>query len=330
MRPEPPTIRTQLAPRIATLADFALALDVDQTHLATIVSQAPTLYTKFQVAKKSGGFREITPPKAALRSVQRAVYRLFEGLVRYPRWMMGGVPHRSIFAHARPHVERSMVAALDVKSFFPSVAESNVRAVFSRFNLVDEALDAAVRLTTRDNQLPQGSPASCFLANLALDSPDRRIDALCRRHGLTYTRYVDDLAISGNSDLRSYCAGIIDPIMDAGFRIATEKTCFMGRHEPQVVTNLVVNDKLRPTTAFIRQVTDDIWSCLRGGGPYVLALSGGLTVAKVKSMLTGRVSHIAQADPVLGRKLRGRLYGVDWRMPLELPAENLTAIGLTE
>jgi hypothetical protein len=298
--------------KIRSFSDLARAIGIEDGVLAEMTELAPTLYTIFRQPKKSGGFREIRPPKKPLRIVQKLIYRTLEGRVRYPRWMMGGVPKRSIFMHAKNHVARQMVATLDVKSFFPSVRTKQVRSVLERFGISNSALDAAVRLTTLEDQLPQGSPASCFLANMAFDPIDRRVDALCRKHKLAYSRYVDDLAISGDFDIRDFRGAFIAPIEEQGFVVAPAKIHFMAQGSLQVVTNLCVNDKMRPTKEFISEVEDDIWACLEGGGPELLALENGVSVGALKARLTGRVGHITQADPRLGKMLRGRLCGIPW------------------
>jgi RNA-directed DNA polymerase len=271
MRAAPPTIRNPFERVISTQGELVALLGLEESAFKSLVEVAPSSYSVFQQPKKSGGYREIRPPRKPLRVVQRRIYRLLERRIHYPRWMMGGVPGRSIIKHAEPHVGRWMVATLDVKSFFPSVRATQVRAVLERFAIKESALDALVRLTTLDDQLPQGSPASCFLANLVFDSVDRRIDALCRKHGFFFTRYVDDLAISGDRDLHSFRGAFITPIEEYGFHVSTQKIHFMDRSVAQVVTNLCVNDKMRPTKAFINEVSEDIWSCLKGGGPHLLA-----------------------------------------------------------
>jgi RNA-directed DNA polymerase len=312
MRPAPPTIVMPTEWKIRSLCELAHALDCEEGALVAMTDLAPSLYSVFRQPKKSGGFREIRPPKKSLRLVQKRIYRMLEGRVRYPRWMMGGVPRRSIFMHAELHVRRQMVATLDVKSFFPSVRTDQVRSIVERFGISDFARDAVVRLTTLENQLPQGSPVSCFLANMIFDSIDRRVDALCRRHKLAYSRYVDDLAISGDFDFRHLRGAFIAPIEEPGFVVAQEKIHFMRQGTSQVVTNLCVNDKLRPTKAFIHEVKEDIWACLKGCGPELLALEKCLSIGALRSRLSGRVGHIAQADPRLGRLLQGRLCGISW------------------
>jgi RNA-directed DNA polymerase len=311
MRPERPTIRRPFNPPISTNEELATVLAVKLQKLDRLIAAAPTLYTEFPVAKSNGELRIIRPPKLELRDLQRTILDVFQGRVRYPRWMTGGIPGRSIFNHARPHVGKFMVATFDVKSFFPNTTAEMVGRVIGEFGLRGEALASAVRLVTKDNELPQGGPTSLFLANLALEPADRRIDALSRKHGLCLTRYVDDLALSGPRELFPFQGEIVSAIERQGYPVALEKIRFMGRNMPQIVTKLQVNDVLRPTSEFVSEVNDCIWQCLNLGARAVADIEG-ISVARLKNGLTGKVSHVAQADPVLGKKLRGRLCGVDW------------------
>ncbi len=86
----------------------------------------------------------------------------------------------------------------------------------------------------------------------------------------------------------------------------------MQRSIAQVVTNLRVNDRMRPTKAFIDELENDIWICTTAG-PLALALEKGLSVVRLKKNLSGRVGHLCQADLRFARRLRGRLCGIDWK-----------------
>ncbi len=311
MRQEPETFRRPLEPRVVTIQQLAALLKLPVNKLERLVVDAPSLYTSFDVPKPNGTKRTIRPPKPVLREVQRTLLDILQGCIRYPRWMMGSVPKRSIFEHAKPHVGRKMVATFDVKAFYPSTTPAMVRPVLERFGLGDAAAEAVLQLVTKDDQLPQGGPTSGFLANLALEPADRRIDALCRKHNLAFTRYVDDMAISGDRDLTQFQGTIIKAVNDCGYAIAPEKIRYMGRDVPQVVTKLCVNDKLRPTREFMASVKAEIWECLNAGAATVAA-ERGVQLRNLKNSLTGKVSHIRGADLEEGRNLRGMLCGVDW------------------
>lgn len=322
MRQEPLTIRRPFDPRVVSLEQLAALVLLPQVNLERLVADAPKLYTSFEVPKPNGSTRTIRPPARPLRDLQRTLLDVLQRRIRYPRWMMGGVPTRSIFDHAKPHVGRKMVATFDVKSFFPSTKPTMVRPVLERLGFSGVATDAVLRLVTKDEELPQGSPISGCLANLALDPADRRIDALCRKHQLSFTRYVDDIAISGDTDLTKFQGTIIEAIRDCGYEVAPEKIRYMGRGVTQLVTKLRVNEILRPTREFMAEVKADIWECLNAGAATVAA-ERGVELHKLKNSLTGKVSHICGADSVAGMKLQGMLYGVDWSRPEELNAASV-------
>lgn len=311
MRQEPPTIRRPLEPRVVTIEQLAALLDLPVNKLERLVLDAPSLYSSFEVRKPNGKSRTIRPPARPLRDLQRALLDVLQECIRYPRWMMGGVPKRSIFNHAEPHVGRKMVATFDVKAFYPSTRPAMVRPVLERLGFGGAAADAVLRLLTKDDELPQGSPTSGFLANLALEPADRRIDALCRKHGLNFTRYVDDMAISGDTDLTKLQGMIIEAVKECGYEVAPEKIRYMGRNVAQLVTKLRVNDKMRPTREFMAEVKADIWECLNAGAA-VVAAERGVQLHNLKNSLNGKVGHIQGADREAGDKLRGMLCGVDW------------------
>jgi RNA-directed DNA polymerase len=314
MHPEPPTVRNPFESPIKTGHELAIALGVDVELMNSLIAAAHSSYHTFSRPKKTGGSRQITAPIKPLRALQRRIYKTLSSRSRYPRWMMGGVPKRSVVTHAMPHMGRQMVVTLDVESFFPSVNAEQVASVLGRFAIQGPALEGLLTLTMLNGGLPQGSPASCFLANLVLDRIDRRIDNLCRRHKLSFTRYVDDLAISGNCDLRSFRDAFIAPVEADGFRVGRteEKLRFIDRSELQVVTGLCVNDKLRPTKRFIRDLKSDIRECDDRRGARLVALERGLSLGRLRANLLGRANHIRQFHDDLGRRLKKRLARVDW------------------
>lgn len=324
MRQEPPTIRRPLEPRVVTVQQLAALVKLSVNKLERLALDAPSLYSSFEVPKPNGKTRTIRPPKRELRDLQRTLLDVLQECIRYPRWMMGGVPKRSIFDHAKPHVGRKMVATFDVKAFYPSTKPAMVRRVLERLGFGGEAADAVLQLVTKDDELPQGSPTSGFLANLALEPADRRIDALCRRHGLSFTRYVDDMAISGDTDLTKFQGTIIEAVKECGYEVAPEKIRYMGRNVAQLVTKLRVNDKMRPTQEFMAEVKADIWECLNAGAAAVAA-ERGVQLQNLKNSLTGKVSHICGADIEAGDKLRGMLCGVNWQVGERVEASDFAA-----
>ena len=280
-------------------------------QLSCAADQAGTSYREFNIPKKSGGVREITPPDEWLKRLQRRLLVFLRKVFTPPGCVHGGVSGKSIRTNAEPHVGQKWVLGLDVRDFYPSTTAEHLLPVLKHMGLTDDTAATVCRLTTYRGSLPQGAPTSLFLGNVALWHSDRRILKLSERHRLAYTRYVDDITVSGGNDLRTMAGAFEEIVRGGGYEVGWDKSGVMGRHQRQVVTGLVVNDRLRPTKDFLRALNDDIWLCLDYGADLYAALEG-IGPFHAKQRLNGRVRYVSQFDPKLAERLRRRLYDVDW------------------
>ncbi|QDT51892.1 Reverse transcriptase (RNA-dependent DNA polymerase) [Symmachiella dynata] len=296
---------------VSNLDGLGKLLGFPVVRLNAVIECPSRHYSSFDVPKKNGGVRTIEPPHRPLREIQRSLLNRLYRRIKIPKHIHGGVPRRSIFTFARPHVGKSMVATLDIKDFFPSVGPSHLEPVFFQLGFRGEALNAVVSLTMLRDCLPQGAPTSCLLANLSFSNADASFNAVCRKRNLLYGRFVDDIAISGNVDfgeLRGTFLGIIEA---KDFQAAEDKIHFYAQSQRQIVTGLVLNEKLRPTREYVASLKQRIHNC-RTFGPTFIANSDGLTVRKLKNSLTSSARFVGQSDPKLGKKLRGLLCSVAW------------------
>jgi RNA-directed DNA polymerase len=310
--PSPLLVKAEARKQISTRAQLAVLLGVHPDFVRRVAGKPADFYGHLTVPKANGELRIINPPRKPLRSAQRALLRVLYQRLRIPAYLHGGIPRRSIFTHASLHVGHTMVATLDVKSFFPSTTRGHIEPVFAIAGIVEEALEDAIALTMLNNSLPQGSPTSSLMANLAFIPADRRFLLLCARKSLNYSRYVDDIAVSGDYDFSELRGPFVNSIRESGYEVAPKKVNFWLSGKRQVVTGLVVNDKLRPTSEFVKELKHCIRLCMKLG-PELVAASEGQTVRELKACLTGRVGHVAQCDPRMGKHLRGMIRGVNWR-----------------
>jgi hypothetical protein len=85
------------------------------------------------------------------------------------------------------------------------------------------------------------------LANLCAFGLDRRLTGLARELEATYTRYADDLVLSGGPRLVRASASIIRRVgeiaRDEGFQVHEGKTRVATAAQRQLVTGLVVNER---------------------------------------------------------------------------------------
>lgn len=238
-----------------------------------------SLYRQVSIPKRRGGKREISIPRDPLRWIQRSILQVFTHLFPRHDCAHGFERGRSTVTNALPHVGRSFVFCIDLKDFFPSITRNRVFGMLRSFPF--EASERTARhlanLTTHLGRLPQGAPTSPIISNLLCRRFDSRMFKWARSNGYRYTRYADDLAFSTNrpdvpdKDIRT----IKKIIRSEGFEPHPEKESLMPSHGRQMVTGLIVNEKLnvpreyhRGLRALLRNVIKFGWQSQVNRDPY--------------------------------------------------------------
>ena len=230
--------------------------------LHTIVDNIQSCYHIYKISKGNGKFRVIKAPNDALKEIQNLLLREVFYTVMPHDVAHGFVPKRSILSNAKPHVGHRMVANFDITDFFPSTKEKMVKAVLKRhYNLSDADAKLVAGLCCLHGELPQGAPTSPHLANLAMWDADVRLLEMADEHSLNYTRYADDMTFSGGWTPDGLPKMVGQIIKEYGYRLAPHKIQFYGQHKRQMVTGLVVNEKInipRQTRKRLRAILHDM------------------------------------------------------------------------
>lgn len=223
---------------------LAKTCDLAAGDVAACIAEPDQEYCVYPL-RKGRKVRWIEAPRPHLKNIQRSLLdNMLYGL-RATDQAHGFVPGRSIVTNARQHVGRQWVVTLDIKDFFPSITSRQVRRAIECLGVEQECLAPMTRLLTRHGRLPQGAPTSPHVANLVAADLDKRLAQAAATRGWTYTRYADDLTFSGDSPPRGLIDEVEASLREYGFRAARGKTHVMGRDQRQVVTGLVVNDRVR-------------------------------------------------------------------------------------
>lgn len=147
---------------------------------------------------------------------------------------------------------------LDISNFFPSVREGAVKDCLLRLGAREETANAMVRLVTLPERLPQGAPTSVAVADIVLFRLDVRLAGMAERQGFTYTRYVDDITVSGGNRLARF-EGLTKRIVTGlGWELNEEKGSLVGPRQRHSLLGAVVNAK--PNVS--REYFDDVRSGL--------------------------------------------------------------------
>lgn len=315
-------------PVLSTPAELAVAMQVSISKLRWLAfhSEAPTRihYVYFKVPKKSGGQRQLSAPHRQLAAVQRWVLaNILEKLPLHDA-AHGFVRGRSTVTNADVHVGADIVINSDLRDFFPTITFYRVEGLFRSFGyspavatilalLCTECPREVVRYggepyyaATGPRSLPQGARTSPAISNLISRNLDHRLTGIATRLGLRYTRYADDLTLSGpqdKEDLIGYVLARIRHICEGeGFRVNGKKTRVQRNHTRQSVTGIVVNDKRSINRRTIRRLR----AILHNAGRTGLAAQNRDNIPRFEHWLRGMIAYVEMVNPVKGRELRAQ------------------------
>lgn len=252
-------------PYFYNIDHLAKKIGITSGELWFLVRNKNKVYKTYKVEKKNKGLRTISAPSKQLKFVQRWILENILYKNEMGPSVHGFIPGRSIVSNAEPHVNRDLVLGLDIKNFFPSVTLPRVRGLFSSFGYNEEIAWGLAELATFEFKLPQGAPTSPMIANLITRNMDLEFEKYCRKRLLSYTRYADDISISGGRKLPLYVNDITQIINDEGFEINSDKTRIVGKGSCQKVTGIVVNDKLNLNKKKRKKLRAVINNCIKQG-----------------------------------------------------------------
>lgn len=288
--------------------ELADSLHRDAKWLKQFESKIPNQYHNVPLKKKNGDTRWLSVPGDELKEVQRSILANLLTF-SFPNYVQGGAQKRSIVTNASLHRKKKWVACLDISKFFPNVHHSQLNEVFLDLGNSKEVASSLTHFTSYDYELPQGAPTSPTLANLILYNLDISIQRLCEIKQFTYSRYFDDITISGNRPLDTTCDKVIAIARREGFKIHKDdeqKFRKTPTWKTQIVTGIIVNRKrLEPSDTFLADFQKTLESLEIGDLP-AFAFYKTLTTAR------GMVAFLNSVNPSLAHSFQRKIDAIDW------------------
>ena len=244
---------------------FSLLLGLKEEYLKMLIILSDQLYNNVDIPKKLGGYRTIDIPIEGLKYVQRWILDNILYNIPTSTASTGFVPKKSIKENAEKHVNKDCVITFDIKDFFPTIKFEEVFRIFNYFGYTNDMSYVFAKLCTRLGSLPQGAPTSPYISNIACLKLDKRLLNLTQSLNANYTRYADDMTISGGRFLIKYLDLFKEIISEEGFVINNKKTNIKYRHDRQMVTGLVVNEKVSIPKKTKRYLRQQIYFCMKYG-----------------------------------------------------------------
>lgn len=278
--------------RTVRVGDLARVAGRKVGELQALAKIAASRYQQRELIK-DGKPRTLLVPDDELMETQR---RIYVGLLRAipANDCVHSARKRSILTNARAHLRHPFLSVFDIADCFPSISPNRVRAALRRVGFREDAAWLVTRLTTVDNELPQGAATSPALLNMVFIDLDGKLASMARERGLAFTRYYDDLCLSGGSRTPRL-AHVVENVLRAHrLTIKVSKRHDWGPTEPHTVTKIMVNTSPSPLPEYI----ESLQSMIAGHRSGAKVLD-----ARDLASLRAKVAYVAWVNPVAGRAM---------------------------
>ncbi|WP_319779607.1 retron St85 family RNA-directed DNA polymerase [Maridesulfovibrio sp.] len=225
-------------------------------NLKYIIRTSPYRYKKYYIAKRGNrGQRLIAQPAKEVKQIQ---YWVIKNVLSKFDVHSAATAYKegcSIRDNALIHAGNKCLLKLDFKDFFPSITSQDIG-----FFLIDSSLgfdeheikylSAILSWSpTRSSEgiVAIGAPSSPMLTNAMLFDFDSKVYKWCEGNNINYTRYADDIALSGNSKKKLFKAKIIitkflDAMDSPSLVLNKQKTVFAMKPFRRFVTGLYLSN----------------------------------------------------------------------------------------
>lgn len=277
------------------------------SELKNIIDNSNLYYHDFFISKRnSNKKRKISAPSKELFYIQKEIQNAILEKIEINSFAFGFVKRKSIIDNASYHLKAEKLLSIDLKDFFPSIGFTRVYYIF--YNMCGYHSDVASSLTKivmKDKGLPQGAPTSPIISNIVCYKLDYRLQRLSEKIGIKYSRYADDIVLSGESNkVNNKLLYTVKKIVeDEGFVINDEKTKFLDKSKRMEVTGLVINNnKISVKKDYILKIRQELYYIKKYGLNNHLN-KNNIYNSNYKEHLKGKIMFIWSINREKGYKL---------------------------
>ncbi len=340
-------------PVIFSLKHLAILTDTPYPVLYSIVHRTYDYYRVFPIAKRNGDKRWISVPSKSLLKIQKWINKEILSsefvLNNISYNSTAYISKKGHIFNAKQHFGNNDVVKLDITRFFESISERQVFHVFHNLGykpyvcfILSRVCTRTIRLSSdkriltdpkrwatnkeykfsssSQNQkaqsighLPQGAPTSPLLSNLISQNFDKKVVEIAQSKYLTYTRYADDLVLSGSIESRSEASALIRNISkilrEDGFKINFQKTRYRPKGSRQIITGICINDsnQIRVPKSYKDKVRQELYYISKFGLSNHCRKIGVQNPATYLLRLEGKIKYIGSIENINGEKMMQEL-----------------------
>lgn len=325
-------------PVIFSLKHFAIIVGVDFGLLKNIIENRDNNYEYYLIKKKKGGYRRIIAPHSNIKELQKWIkINIIDKIELNPN-ATGFIKEKSILNNAKIHENRSIIFNLDLSDFFETI---NERRVFGMFNMLGYASNLSVELakictasiseykleqlseieqeyfhdlySRRESFLVQGAPTSPGISNIICKRLDNRLSKLANKCGANYSRYADDMTFSGDANNIPHIGILKKIITDEGFNINWEKVGKYKIGQKQMVTGLLIDNRVRIPKKFKKDIYRHLHFCKKYGvSSHFERISPGKGYRK--EWILGKILYVHSIEPEEAKKMMKLVSQINWEI----------------
>ncbi len=295
---------------IKSVASFCKVLGKSRSEIDAIVQNTAKFVESYQIINGTKS-RNVVSAVGALRECQTNLFRrLLLPKIIPAENSHGSIRGRSPKTNAQTHENARFVFKTDIAGFYPSIHYKRVYRLFVELGCSPDVARICTKLCTFDHQLATGLVTSPIIADRLLRQVDSRIRAACIGCGLRYSRYVDDITISGTFNLEKSGieASVGNILREHGFNVNEVKNEFQSVSENCTVTGIRIRGGKKIDVS--REYAGRLQSHLR----FAHSLSCGIMTegdCLTENQLRGKVNFVTWVNP--GRTQEKRmLRTIDW------------------
>lgn len=276
---------------------LCLLLGLDEQYINSVVYGADCHYRTFYIRKKSGGVRELSAPHYTLKYVQDWIYQNILKNIKVNYCAHGFRPKKSILTNAKVHVNNRFLLKIDMKDFFPSIDINKVVNIFRSMGYSNHVSFYLASICCVNGHLPQGAPTSPASSNIIARHMDNRILGLCKKMNYRYSRYADDIAISGEN-IESWFADYVKKIIvECGFEVNDAKVKLYNGSGAKILTGVsLANYRIRLPRDYRRSLQMELY-CIRHYGLYDHLRRKKINQPDYLASLLGKLNYWLMLEP---------------------------------
>lgn len=255
-------------------------------------------YHNVFIPKSDGSKRKLSVPDLILKKVQRSIADNI--LAQYPisRYAKAYKVGSSVQKNAQPHVGKKKVLKLDIEGFFDHILYSQVKdTVFYKEKYSESIQILLTMLCYYKESLPQGAPTSPAITNIIMYDFDETVGDFCIKKKIAYTRYCDDMTFSGCFDEGEIISFVKGELCKLGLFLKNRKTAVISASKRQVVTGIVVNEKMNVKKDYKKTIRQEIYYIKKFGLDEHLKRLGISDKQQYVLSLKGRIAFVLQTIP---------------------------------